>query len=150
MGKLLAELDNEQFDIELTGFSDGEFQNLIRKAQEDKPDDRYVRSLSSPIYKIRGKKPKLDSIYDTTKTDELKEAIYATHLPKQVREFLLHAAERHTKFHFDAIAEYYAHAPKKVQELMEDCALVIIDHNKAIEHGYLKLSREIMDIVENG
>ena len=53
------------------------------------------------------------------------------------------AAYRHTKFNYKNIAEYYAQSSKEMQELMEDSALVIIDFNKAIENGYVKLSEEI-------
>ena len=53
------------------------------------------------------------------------------------------AAYRHTKFNYKNIAEYYAHANKEMQGLMEDSALVIIDFDKAIENGYVKLSEDI-------
>jgi len=150
LGKLLAELDKKEFDIETIGFSDGAVQNLIRRSIEAEPEQKYVRKLASPVYEVTGKKPKLADIYDKTKANELKESIAEARLPKDVQEFLMSAAERHTKFNFANIAEYYAHAPKNVQSLMEDCALVIVDHKKAIEHGYLKLTDEIMDMVKNG
>ena len=152
LGKLLAELDEKPFDIELTGFSNGAMQNMIRRSIEsdDAPKEKYVRKLSSPIYQVTGKKPKLSAVYDRTKTEELREAILAARLPKEINDFLLSAAERHTRFNYAQAAEYYAHADKKVQRLMEDCAMVIIDHKKAIEHGYLKLTNEIMDMVKNG
>lgn len=150
LGKLLAELDNSKFDIELTGFTDGEFQNLIRKSEGAKENDKYVRKLSSPIYKPTGKKPKVAALFDRTKTEELQKSIQATKLPADIKEYLMSAAERHTKFRYDLAAEFYAHADKKVQALMEDCALVIIDHNKAIEHGYLRLTEEIIGMVNDG
>ena len=50
-------------------------------------------------------------------------------------------------FNYRNIAEYYAHADVDVQELMEDSALVIIDYNKAIELGYVKLSRSVAEMV---
>lgn len=150
LGKLLAELNTDKFDIELTGFTDGEYQNLVRKGVDSDKQDKYVRKLSSPIYEVQGKKPSFSQLYDTSKSDELKEEIRAAKLPKDVTCYLLAAAERHTQFRFDHAAEYYAQAPAKVQKLMEDCALVIVDHKKAIEHGYLKLTQEIMDMVKNG
>lgn len=149
LGKLLAELDNDKFDIELTGFTEGEFQTLIR-ASTEVALDKYTRKLSSPIYKITGKKPTSSQLYDRTKTEELQESIRKAGLSKNVTAYLMAAAERHTKFNFDMAAEFYAHTDKKTQGLMEDCALVIVDHNKAIEHGYLKLTSEIMDMVKNG
>lgn len=149
LGKLLAELDTKKFDIEMTGFTEGQVQTYIRRSMDPdaEADEKYVKSLASPIYKIEGKKPKLSQLFDTTKTDELKTAINKTAIPPDVKMYLLAAAERHTKFRFDLAAEFYAHAPKAVQALMEDCALVIVDHKKAIEHGYLKLTEEIMDEV---
>jgi hypothetical protein len=50
---------------------------------------------------------------------------------------------RHIVFDYQKIADYYAHASKEIQELMEKSALVIIDFNKAIQNGYVKLSHEI-------
>lgn len=150
LGILLAELDNSKFDVELTGFSEGEFQNIIRRNVEDLPEEKYTRKLTSPIYKVTGKKPSLQSLFDRTKTEELQESIREARLPKNVTAYLMAAAERHTKFRFDLAAEYYAHADAKVQALMEDCAMVIVDHKKAIEHGYLAMTKEIMDMVENG
>lgn len=150
LGILLAELDDSKFDVELTGFSEGEFQNIIRKNVEDLPEEKYTRKLTSPIYKVTGKKPTLQSLFDRTKTEELQESIREARLPKNVTAYLMAAAERHTKFRFDLAAEYYAHADAKVQALMEDCAMVIVDHKKAIEHGYLAMTKEIMDMVENG
>ena len=59
------------------------------------------------------------------------------------KQFLKIAAQRHIVFQYDKIAEYYAHSDKNTQELMENSALVIIDFNKAIELGYVKLAKDI-------
>jgi len=58
------------------------------------------------------------------------------------RAFLIVAARRHTVLHYNKIADFYAHADAKLQALIEDSALVIIDFNKAIELGYVKLAEE--------
>ena len=58
------------------------------------------------------------------------------------------AAYRHIVFDFDKIADYYAKASKKVQELMEHSALVIIDYNDAIANGYAILSEALEDMME--
>ncbi len=47
------------------------------------------------------------------------------------------------------IAEYYAHAPAEIQELMEESALVIIDYNNAIRNGYVQLSEDLKSLVES-
>jgi hypothetical protein len=54
---------------------------------------------------------------------------------------LLLAATRHIRFDFEQIAEFYAHADPDTQQLMEESALVIIDFDKAISGGYVKLSQ---------
>ena len=64
-------------------------------------------------------------------------------IPEEVKQFLRLASYRHTRINFTKVAEYYAHAPKKVQELMENNALVIIDFNKAIEKGFVEMSKGI-------
>ena len=59
------------------------------------------------------------------------------------KTFLIDAARRHNVFHYEKIADYYAHSSKEMQNLMEKSALVIIDFEKAIQLGYVKLSEEI-------
>jgi hypothetical protein len=53
------------------------------------------------------------------------------------------AARRHNVFNYEKIADYYAHSSKEMQELMERSGLVIIDFEKAIQNGYVKLCDEI-------
>ena len=49
-----------------------------------------------------------------------------------------------TKRHESAkIADYYAHASKEMQELMEMSALVIVDFDKAYQNGYMKLAYDL-------
>ena len=147
LGKLLAELDKEQFDIELSGFTQHEVKTLVRKADEN-PEDKYVRTLASPIYKVRGKKPSFSKMFDVTRATEVREKIEAANLDKATKEFLMEASTRLVKFNFANIAEFYAHADKKVQRLMEEMALVIVDADRAIELGYLTMTKEIAGLVK--
>jgi hypothetical protein len=64
-------------------------------------------------------------------------------LPYDEKNFLLDAARRHNVFNYEKIADYYAHATPEMQNLMERSALVIIDFEKAIQLGYVKLCDEI-------
>lgn len=77
--------------------------------------------------------------------DELISEINALRLPKEVKDFLTHAAGRHTVFNYERIADYYAHSDKQVQDLMEKSALVIIDFDKAIENGFVKMTRDLAE-----
>lgn len=147
LGKLLAELNNSKFDIESTGFTLHEVNNLVRKADND-PGDKYVRTLASPIYKIRGKKPTFKQMHDTTKADAARDKIKESGLDGATRRFLTEAAGRLVEFNYANIAEFYAHADKKTQALMEELALVIVDADRAIELGYLTLTKEIAGLVK--
>jgi hypothetical protein len=111
-------------------------------------DERYTQKIGSPVYETTGEQPSLSDLYDTTKADELQKAISEASVPDDVRRFLEMAALRHTVFNYQAIAEYYAHAPADVQSLMEDSALVIIDFNRAIELGFVKMSERIADAAD--
>ena len=86
-------------------------------------------------------------MYEKTKYEELTAKIYQDpEIKSEVKDFLLAAAARHIRFDFEQIAEFYAHANPDIQQLMEDSALVIIDFDKAIANGYVKLSQAISDV----
>ena len=112
---------------------------------EPEDDDKYTKKLEAPKYKITEEKPEAEELTDDTRYNELIGEIDAADIPEEDREFLKKAAVRHIVFNYTKIAEYYAHASKEVQELMENSALVIIDYNKAIELGYVQLSKQILD-----
>ena len=56
------------------------------------------------------------------------------------------AANRHIRFNYAQIAEYYCHAPKKVQELMEKSALVVVDIDDAIKNGFARFSKRLEEL----
>lgn len=79
---------------------------------------------------------------DSSRKNKLIESINRSDIDGETKSFLISAAERHVVFRYDRIAEFYAHADKEVQELMEESALVIIDFDKAIENGFVRLSKQ--------
>jgi len=107
----------------------------------------YTRKIDSPVYEITGENPAIESLFDKSKTDGLISQINAADIPNDVKAFLKLAAYRHTVFNYRNIAEYYAHAPKEVQELMENSALVIIDYDKAVEDGFVTLHGAIEEMI---
>jgi hypothetical protein len=144
------ELRGEDFDLSLIGFDAGELAELMGGAQDgeyeehpDGLDDKYSKKIKVPIYEITGKNPETSELLDDTKTSQLIENIRAAVLPADITEFLIHAAQRHTRFHFRQIAERYAHSDKATQELFEQSGLVIIDFDKAIENGFVSLSAQL-------
>lgn len=108
-------------------------------------EDPYTSKIKAPTYEIKGEKPEREELLDETKSSELITNILAADISQEDKNFLLFAANRHLVFNYEKIADFYAHSDKRVQELMEDSALVIIDFDKAIEHGYVKLTKELMD-----
>jgi hypothetical protein len=61
----------------------------------------------------------------------------------ETEAFLLDAAERHVAFNFQRIANYYAHSTPEIQTLMERSALIVIDYDKAIANGFVRLKEDI-------
>lgn len=148
-----AELEEMGFDLELTGFELDEIKDIdLGEPSERDPSEReldgskYTTKIETPIYEIKGDKPDVAELYDTTKTGELSSRIMKADLPDDVRGFLMAAATRHTVFNYEKIAEFYAHQDRDVQELMEQSALVIVDYNQAIENGYIKLTKALMQL----
>jgi hypothetical protein len=111
--------------------------------EDDKESEKYTGKIETPKYEPTGDKPKINELYDTEKANKLIDNIKNANLSKEETAFLISASLRHTVFNYKNIAEYYIHSNKKVQELMEDNALVIIDFKKAIEGGYIALNENI-------
>ena len=149
----MAATDKQKLD-ELFAGIESENENVRKMmdeiAEKEKLDyggsselDKYTRNIQAPIYEPKGEKPAINELYDETRTNELLAEIESSELPESEKEFLRVAARRHTILNYKRIAEYYAHSAQNVQALMENSALVIIDFDRAIELGYVKLSEQI-------
>lgn len=134
----LKELD---FDLSITGFSLDEIGEFYLEPKTS--ENSYTSKVKSPTYEPEGEQPPLSEVFDTSKTRILIDQINEADIPDDVKTFLRAAAFRHTVFNYERIASYYAHSPAPIQELMENSALVIIDFEKAIEQGYVKLNDEL-------
>lgn len=117
---------------------------------EDTEDgDIYTNKIKSPIYEPKNEQPDLTLLANTAKTDNLVEDIKASDIPNDIKEFLIIAAQRHTVFNYSSIADYYAHSNDDVKALMQRSALVIVDFDKAIEEGFIQLTKRISSIYMN-
>jgi len=114
--------------------------------EQGESENNYSKKIEAPIYEPKNEKPDYLSLFDQERTNELIQEIQASNIPQQEKDFLTLAAYRHTVFNYERIADFYAHSSPEVQKLMEDSALVIIDFNRAIELGYVKLSNEIANL----
>ena len=122
--------------------------NVEMKTEEgegdDDSDNNYERKIVAPIYEPQDGDVSLSDCYCTSKVDLLVSAIDEAEINEDIKCFLKVAAYRHAKFNYEKVADYYAKAPMEVQKLMEDSALVIVDMDKAIEDGFVKLSKDFL------
>lgn len=110
---------------------------------EEKEESKYTSKIEAPIYEPKNKKPFAIELFDDSKTKRLIRQINKSKVSDEEKDFLIKAAQRHTVFNYEKIADFYAHSNKEVQRLMEKSALVIIDFEDAIQNGYVQLSEEI-------
>lgn len=106
-------------------------------------EQKYSSKIEAPIYEPKNKKPHILELMNDGKAKRLINEINMSSLPVEEKTFLIEAAKRHTVFNYEKIADYYAHATPEMQRLMERSALVIIDFEKAIQYGYVRLCDEI-------
>lgn len=118
------------------------------KDSSRKVDSTYSKRAKPPQYIPSTLTPSLSSLTDTRKYGKLVAEIKKSNVTQEEKDFLLLAAMRHVVFNYAMIADYYAHASKEMQELMEQSALVILDVDDAIANGYVLLTEDIKKILD--
>lgn len=110
--------------------------------------NNYSRKIAAPIYEpTMDVPPMVSDCVNTDKYDQLIAEIEQAKISEDDKRLLKLAAARHIVFDYKNIAERYAHADKLVQQLMENSALVIIDFDKAIENGFIKMTKRLQDTI---
>lgn len=150
---LANEWDTEELEawgMEMPFFDDSALNGEGGDGKPDKEDlqNPYSQNIKAPIYEITGENPPIESLIDTTSLDRILANIEKSKVDEAHKKMLRIAAYRHAVIDFSKMAEFYAHADKEVQELMEDNALVIIDFDKAIEKGYVQLTKKLQSIYD--
>ena len=120
-------------------------QTLLFDNSSDDASKKYTKKIEAPVYEPKHQKPHIMTLCSPTKTLSLIREIDESGLAEDEKSFLRKAAHRHSVFHYERIADYYAHASPEMQRLMERSALVIIDFDKAIELGFVKLCDDIRE-----
>jgi hypothetical protein len=115
-------------------------------AFDEDEENNYSRKIEPPTYEPSEIKPDYAHLVDKSKMQSLLNEIELSNINESDKEFLRLAAYRHLVFNYGRIADFYANSDKEVQELMERSALVIIDFDKAIEGGYIELSKTLNDL----
>jgi len=147
LADLLEHLDTTDDGLTGTGYDGGDLEDLLDDVgrspmDSEEAEEQYTQKIETPVYEPTGARPSIDELYDDSKTKDLLERIDAADVSPELKAFLRTAAHRHTEIRFDAVAEFYAHATPEVQRLFEDSALVIIDFDKAIEQGFVQMSKD--------
>lgn len=109
----------------------------------------YTKKIDIPQYLPKNVKPNVVSLCNIDKYSKLIKNINDSNVSEDEKRFLKFAASRHIVFNYASIADYYAHADKEMQELMEQSALVIIDVDDAIANGYVNLSNKMNSLISN-
>jgi hypothetical protein len=115
---------------------------------EEKEDETYTSKIESPIYEPTGKKPNLEELYNLKGYNKFIEQINKSKHQPKLKEFLKYAATRFIEFNYRNIAEYYSHSDKEIKVIIEDLAMVIVDYDKAIEKGFVKLFDTLENLAE--
>lgn len=74
--------------------------------EEKTEENIYTKNIELPPYEPKNEKPLISEMVDTSKTDEMVNRIKATKIPKDVKDFLIKAAGRHTVFNYEKIADF--------------------------------------------
>jgi hypothetical protein len=146
LSQTLAALQIEDEELAAsTGFDPKEIDSLTGKSEES----QYTAKVRIPIYEITGEKPQLSQLVNRDVYDKMLSKINAFDGPDDVKQFLRFAATRHIVFDYAKIAEYFAHSDQPLQAMMEESALVIIDIDKAIENGFVRMNSEIESMLKD-
>lgn len=141
-------LANEWSDVDLVDWwldPIPSFTSFEDETTEWEKENPYTKKIEAPIYEPSEEKPEMSLVVNTEKYEQLISEIEKSNVSPIEKEFLKLAATRHIVFNYKYTADMYAHSSKEMQELMGKSALVIIDFNKAIEYGYVNISKEILD-----
>lgn len=150
LGQTLEAISEETGDLDNLGFDDGELTDFLNNVGEDplgQSDEKYVQKIDRPVYEPTGAEPDVEDLYDAQRTRQLVDEIQSADIPEDVAQFLQIAAWRHTSFQFGRIAEFYAHADEEVQNLMERSGLVVVDFERAVEEGFVKMTERLAELV---
>ena len=141
-----SKLEEELASLAIAGIDMTQF-GFDAEAELDS-ENPYTQKTDIPQYEVTGEDVEVSDLYQNDKTKELLAEINSADIPEEVKAFLSVASYRHVIFNYQKIAEYYAKADKKTQELMEKSALVIIDIDDAIKNGYTLLRDDITELIQ--
>lgn len=106
-------------------------------------------SIDKYLYTPHGNPKPIKMCIDTTNYDKVMANINAAKgLTKAEREVLKLCAYRFIEIDMSEMAEYYCHASEAMRAAMEDNCLVIVDGQRLLEKGLIKLSEDIQEVLQ--
>lgn len=145
----INDLKEAGYQLEILGFDQTELKDIFKVQDDIDQESIYSQNIDAPTYAPTDEKPNITDLFNDEKAMDLIATIRESKLNEKEKQFLMTAASRHIVFDYAKIANFYAHSSKECQELMEKSALVIIDYNKAIENGFVKLTKDINNMFAN-
>lgn len=142
--------DNVEWDVDMMvqDFDEAFFKDWDLRINGMGGGNNYSRKIAAPVYEpIMDVAPMISDCVNTDKYDQLIAEIEQAEISEDDKRLLKLAAARHIVFDYKNIAERYANADKLVQQLMENSALVIIDFDKAIENGFIKMTKRLQETI---
>lgn len=137
-----VQLEDWGVDLDWDEQDSGSAENEVPTENEAENELEYSRKIVAPVYEPNGQKPLISDCINTDKRDSLIAEIDSADIPDNEKKFLKECSQRFIDFQYDKIADYYANSDKKTQALMERLALVIIDFDKAIEAGFVRMTEK--------
>lgn len=149
----IDKLKEELKDLEISTIY--EFDDLINDNEEDIKNPYTVKREFEKYEPTNGEGgaeveiENLKNCYNNEKFLEMQNKINALDTNEEIKDFLKATATRFYDFNFKNIAEFYARTTPEIQSIMEELALVIIDYDKALELGFVKLNKRIEELFNN-
>ena len=141
----MEELKEWDFDLpEWTDEETGDYPD--GNGSDEAADNNYSRKIEAPTYEPTGEEPAIADCVDTEAVERLLAEIDRSEVSEEQKTMLRVCAYRHARINFENMAEYYAHQGEEMQSLMENNALVVIDYDKALQNGFVEMTKRLLEL----
>jgi hypothetical protein len=146
----IDKLKEELKDLEISTIY--EFDDLINNNVEDAENPYTIKREFEKYEPSNGEggaevvEEDFTKLCNSDKVLEFQNKIEALDTSEEIKNFLKATATRFYDFNFKNIAEFYARTTPEIQSIMEELALVIIDYDKALELGFVKLNKRVEEL----
>ena len=141
----MEELKEWDFDLpDWTAEETGDFPD--GNTGDEATDNNYSRKIEAPTYEPTGEEPAIVDCVDTEAVERLLAEIDRSEVSEEQKTMLRICAYRHARINFENMAEYYAHQGEEMQSLMESNALVVIDYDKALQNGFVEMTKRLLEL----